>query len=360
MRPCAELKGRVGGLQGDLLSEQDRSVQQKILSREVDTNRALYDDLLQRFKRVSAQSTIISNNITLVDEATPPLIPSSPRVAFNILLSLFFGTVLAAVLTALRTLADDRLRTPADVQERLHVPVLGAIPAYHGDDEVIDVFEDPKSEQSEAIHSLRTNLILRMGTLGIKSVVVTSSEPSEGKSTTLLTLARDIARLGKRVLLVDADLRRPRLHKLLKVQDRTGLSDMLAQTVTMDKAIHRLGEDPVDFLLAGSAIDDAASVLNSDRFVMFVQKLEQKYDYVLFDGPPVLGLADAATLAMHVGATLFVLESDRARVGKTRVALGRLNAANASLLGALITKLDLKSEGYGYGGYYEYSSSDPD
>ena len=352
------IKSRVGALQGEYLSEQDRSVQQKILAREVDTNRVLYDDLLQRFKEVGQQSSITANNITVVDEATPPLVPSSPRVAFNLLLSLFFGAVLAAIAATIRTIADDRLRTPADVQERLHVPVLGAVPAYHGDEDVIDVFEDPKSQQSEAVHSLRTNFILRMSTMGLRSVVVTSSEPSEGKSTTLLALARDIGRLGKRVLLVDADLRRPRLHHLLEISDRTGLSDLLAQTVTIDQAVHK-GVDNVDFLLAGSAIDDSASVLNSDRFILFVKELEEKYDYVLFDGPPVLGLADAPTLAMHIGAVLFVLESERARVGKTRMALGRLAAADALLLGALMTKLDLVSTGYGYGygDYYEYRSA---
>ncbi|TMM46736.1 GumC family protein [Qipengyuania marisflavi] len=354
----ATLKDRVAALQGEFLTEQDRSVQQNILKREVDTTRVLYDDLLQRVKEVGAQTSITANNITLLDQATPPLRPSSPRVAFNMMLSLFIGIVLAALATAIRTLADDRLRSAVDVQNRLHIPVLGSIPAYTGTDEVSEVFEDPKSEQSEAIHSLRTSFLLRMGTIGKRSVVVTSSEPSEGKSTTLLALARDLARLGKRVLLVDADLRRPRLHHLLKISDRTGLSDVLAEAVPAAQAIHHIGSG-VDALLAGSTIDDSASVLNSERFVLFTKQLEDEYDFVLFDGPPVLGLADAPTLAMHVGAVIFVLESDRARVGKARIALGRLTATDAVLLGALLTKVDLNQDGYGYGSnYYEYASSE--
>ena len=297
--------------------------------------------------------------------ATAPLRPAYPNVPLNLLISIVVGLCLAGGATYIREILDDRIRTPQDVGDRFGLGVLGAIPL-HNDDHAGDITEamqDPKSAVAEAVHSLRTGVMLSLAGAKSKSLFVTSAEPSEGKSTTTLGLARDIARLGRRTLIVDADLRRPRLHKLFDLPNKSGFSDILAGTAELNEVANTLDPSGVHFLSAGSTVADPASVLNSDGVGEFITELEGNYDFVIFDGPPVLGLADAPTMATKTGAVMFVIQSGRGRASRVKIALGRLRNAHANILGAVLTKVDMTKEGYGYGygytdQYYEYRSED--
>jgi len=351
------LKSRVTGLSNEFLQEDSRGVQYGILAREVDTNRTMYDGLLQRFKEASAEEGLTNNNVSRVDEAVPPLGPSVPNPLLNMSLALVLGILLASVVTFIREVVDDILRTPSDVEERLGMHTLGIIPGVDEGEDLQEVLLDPKSELSEAIHSLRTSVMLALESAGTKVMVATSTEAGEGKSTTMVALARDLAVLGRRVLLVDADLRRPRLHKIFDVPNRVGLSDLIAGSGAEGDAVRRVGANDFDFLSSGTEVVDPATLLESDRLAQLVGEFAKRYDYVLVDGPPVLGLADAPNLASKLGSTLFVMESGRIHARRARVAIRRLTDAGARVLGGVLTKVDFRKLSSGYAYEYGYSQS---
>ncbi len=357
LREEQALKSRVTGLSNEFLQEDSRGVQYGILAREVDTNRTMYDGLLQRFKEASAEEGLTNNNVSQVDEAVPPVGPSVPNPLLNMGLALVLGVLIASAVTFIREVVDDILRTPGDVEERLGLHTLGIIPGVGDDEDLEEVLLDPKSELSEAVHSLRTSVMLALESAGTKVMVATSTEAGEGKSTTMVALARDLAVLGRRVLLVDADLRRPRLHKMFDVPNRVGLSDLIAGSGAESDAVRRLANKDFDFLSSGTEVVDPATLLESDRLALLVGEFAKRYDYVLVDGPPVLGLADAPNLASKLGSTLFVMESGRIHARRARVAIRRLTDAGAKVLGGVLTKVDFRKLSSGYAYEYGYSQS---
>lgn len=355
------LNSRVNGLTDELIDEGKRSVRYNILAREVDTNRTIYDGLLQRFKEIGAQAGIASNNLSPVDPAVEPLKPSAPQPFLNMLLALIVGSALAVAAAFIREIIDDKLRTPRDVEERLGMPAIGLIPVPEGETTIAEELEDSKSSISEAIHSLRTNILVGMESSGSRILLFTSTEASEGKSTTALALAGDIGRLGRNVLLVDGDLRRPRAHKLLGVsRERHGLTDVIASPETVNEAIIRSDEHGIDVLLTGTEVSDPSMVFNSGRFATVLRELAERYDVVVIDAPPVLGLADAPSLARQADNVAFVVEAGRGRLRRVQHAISRLRSVGANVMGVVLTKVDFTADGYGYSyGYgYEYHRYD--
>lgn len=352
-----DLKRRVNSLQGEFLAEDSRGVQYGILAREVDTNRALYDGLLQRYKEVGAEEGLTSNNISKVDEAVAPFYPSAPRPLLNMALALVAGLILAAIFVFLREIIDDIIRTSTDVEEHLGIGTLGIIPEPDDDRESIDVaILDPKSSVSEAIHSLRTSVVLALQNSGSNVVLASSTQASEGKSTTLLALARDLTALGHSTVIIDADLRRAVLHKMAGTDNQVGLADVVAGSATIGQVIRNLpAPRGHDFIPSGTDVADPATVLNSQRLSDVVEELSVMYDYVLIDGPPVLGLADAPGLAAKFGNVLYMVQAGAIHARNARAAIRRLRQAGAKILGITLTKVDLEAAGYGYG--YEYTQS---
>lgn len=353
------LAQQVAALKGATLAEQDRSVRYNILRREVDTNRQLYESLLQRYKEVSAEAGITSNNVTSVDTAEQPRRPTSPRPLLNLLLALAAGLGLALLYAFGRDYLDDSIRDPQDVEEKLRIPLLGVVPDSKGEAPII-ALENPKSEISEAYHAIRASIELSSNQGPPRSILVTGSSKSEGKSTTSFALARDFTALGRRVLLIDADLRRPSLHRALGISlPDEGLSSVLARvsdrnTPILDTAIEglrflpsgRLPPDPAT-LFAGTAMQDLLAALTAD------------YDVVIVDGPPVLALADATQLTAAAQATVFVAEAAGAHFGQARNAVLRLMRAGGNVIGCVVTKYNAKKSGYGQSyDYYRYSYDD--
>ncbi len=358
-RQHAALTQQVVSLQGATLAEQGRSVRYNILRREVDTNRQLYESLLQRFKEVSAESGITSNNVTSVDTAEQPRRPTSPRPLLNVALGLILGVVLAMFYAFGRDYLDDSIRDPQDVEEKLRIPLLGVVPDSKG---VVpaEALDDPKSEIAEAYHAIRTSIELSSNQGPPRSILVTGSSKSEGKSTTSFALARDFAGLGRRVLLVDADLRRPSLHRALGIAlPDTGLSSVLARMTERSAAILPTGIGGLSFLPSGRLPPDPATLFAGSAMRDLLTALESDYDVVIVDGPPVLALADAAQLTAAVQATVFVAEASGARFGQARNAVSRLLRAGGNVIGCVMTKYNAKKAGYGQSyDYYRYRYDD--
>lgn len=355
----AALSGNVGQLKNETLAEQDRGVRYNILKREADTNRELYDGLLQRFKEISAAAGVTINNIAFVDEAEPPLGPIKPRPLINLILGGFGGLALALLLVAVREKIDDHIRSPEDVEEKLDAPLLGVIPKLSAKLVPRDLLLDPKSSLSEAYLATVTTLELSSDTEETKgSLLVSSSTQSEGKSTSALAIAKTYADLGRKVLLLDADLRRPNLHRLAGVEKGWGLTALLTGKKTLGEVVVKLKGERIDFIPAGRPPANPALLLSSNAFRNVIRELCRDYHVVVIDGPPVMGFADAPRLSELADHTVFVVQATQAHRGRAKTALKRLFVARARIAGVILTKYDPKKNGLGaYDSYsYDYKS----
>lgn len=351
------LQAQVNGLTGDVLDLRDRSIQYNILQRELDTTRTLYEALLQRYKEVGVTGGVTANNISIVDLATPPSSPSKPSMLLNMalaaLLGLGLGVLAALVLEAL----DETLATPDDVEKKLGVPVLGVTPFLEKGETPLEALADIRSGFSEAYYSLRTALQFSTPDGAPSSLLVTSARPAEGKSTTAYAIALNLARVGKRVLLVDGDLRNPSMHRVVGIENERGMSNLLSGSADLAGVVKPTRQENLFFIPCGPLPPNPAELWGGDRLRQFLAETRNNFDHVVIDGPPVLGFADSPMLAAAVNGVLFALESRGTRRGQARGALKRLQVGRAHLLGAVLTKFSTKSAAYGYGGYdyaYDY------
>jgi polysaccharide biosynthesis transport protein len=350
------MKKRIEVLKQDVLDLQKRSIQYNILKREVDTNQSLYNGLLQRYKEVDVAGGVAANNVFIVDKATLPGGPSSPNMSRALMTAFMIGLVAAIGLAFVLERLDDTLRSPEEVEGTLGYATLGIIPKLAADANLDEELANPRSLLSEAYRSLCTALQLSSDKGLPNTILVTSAGASEGKSTTCLSLARHFATIGLKVLLVDADLRKPSLHKKLKLDNGSGLSTYLTGAAAPPQLLQETNIANLAFLASGPAPPNAADLLGSARLHSLVSVGLEVFDLIVVDAPPVMGLADALLLSSAVSATIFVVGAGQVRKGVIRAALKRLHLARASLIGTVITKFDPRSSyGYGYGrSYYGY------
>lgn len=349
------LQAQVNGLTGDVLDLRDRSIQYNILQRELDTTRTLYEALLQRYKEVGVTGGVTANNISIVDMATPPGKPSKPKILVNMALAALLGLGLGALAALVLEALDETLASPDDVEKKLGIPVLGVIPLLEKGESPTDALGDIRSGFSEAYYSLRTALQFSTPDGAPSSLLVSSARPTEGKSTTAYAVALNLARVGKRVLLIDGDLRNPSMHRVVGVENERGMSNLLSGSADLAAVVLRTQQENLFFVPCGPLPPNPAELWGGDRLHQFLAETRNNFDHVVFDGPPVLGFADAPMLAAAVNGTLFVLESRGTRRGQARGALRRLQVGRAHLLGAVLTKFSTKSTSYGgYDYAYDY------
>ncbi len=349
----ADLRSRVQGLEGDLLNLRGRTIQYTIYQREVDTNRQLYDALLQRYREIGVAGGVGVNNISIVDAAQVPQRPSSPNLLINLALSLLIGGVVGAGLAFALEQIDEAISDPSDVERALGLPLLGAIPKAEGENLEAEL-EDRKSPLVEAYLSTQTSLAFTTDHGIPRTLMVTSTRPAEGKTTTSYALARSLGRTGRKVILVDGDMRSPSLHHTFDIKNAMGLSNYLAGEENLTAMIHRELVDNVALMTAGPPPPNAAELLTGDRVAQLIAALRSQFDHVVLDVPPVMGLADTPLIASQVEGVVFVIQSHATRASMARVAIGRLRDAQARVLGVLLTKFESKRAHYGYG--YDYGS----
>ena len=244
--------------------------------------------------------------------AQVPGSPSSPSFKRNLAIAFILGLAFACGLVFLRDQLDDRLRVPEDVESKIGLPLLGVIPRSTEDDPTAEL-ADPKSILSESYSALRTSLLYSTREGLPEILLITSAQASEGKTTTSYAVARGFARVGKRVLLIDADLRRPSIHKTLGVENKVGLSSLLVGQSSPQEAIIRTEHDGLNVLTAGPIPPSPAELLSSPRMAALLEQFEQAYDLVVIDSAPILGLADSTELAALADGVMIVAEADRGR-----------------------------------------------
>ena len=339
-----ELRNQLEQAKTRFLGQQDQGIQYGILKREVDTNRELYDALLQRYKELEA-SGAGQNNIKLIDLADIPEKPSSPSFPLNLLIALAASLALAGSIVYLRVTLSQTLRDPQDVPRRLGIPVLGLIPKIRTDDIAEEILQR-SSELSEAYKSVRTNLTFLTPQGAPKALMITSSVPAEGKSISSAAIANSFAHLGKRVLLVDADLRNSRLADTLGVKGhgKGGLAALLTNNASVTSEAIKLDEFGFDYVPIGHKPPNPVELLASPRFAQLIEEARGLYDQVVVDGAPMLSLADAIELSRAVDGVVYAIESDRMKLRAIENSLNRLQRTGAQVYGALVTKLDDPSQ----------------
>ena len=347
-----QLAQEIDSLKSSTLAEQGQGIQLSILRREADTNRQQYESLLRRYNELNAESGIQTNNLSIVDLANVPASPSWPKLPLNIALALTIAMVLSALFVLLREQLFSSVRTPEEVGTVTRLPILGVVPA--SEDPEADL-ADPKSFQSDAFNSVRTSLSLLTST-GIPSLMmVTSTQQGEGKSTTCKAIALSMVRLGKRVVLVDIDLRRPNLHRLFDLPNSNGFSNLSTGQIDLDQAIRKTSIDNLDLIVAGDIPPNPTELMDNPRLPALLDELRARYDVVMIDSAPVLGLADAVILASRIGTVVYVIESGANSPRAIQSSLSRLSASGGTVAGAVLVKFDPGRFGYGYGTEYGYN-----
>ncbi|QXQ05059.1 polysaccharide biosynthesis tyrosine autokinase [Sphingosinicellaceae bacterium] len=344
------LAQNVKGLKNSVLDINDRSIRYNILRRDVDTNRQFYDALLQRFKQVDVAEGIETSNVSLVDEAKgAPLV--RPNVAFNLGAGLILGLVIGLLAAFICEFMDDSIKTPDDVSHKLRLPLLGAIPKVATGERIVDKITTGKGAIVEAYLSVRTSIEFGTSTGAPRTLLIASTGESEGKSTTAFALAIAFARTGRRVLLVDADMRQPSMT--VTRDEHFGLSNLLAGSNDFKSAVFTTSTENLWVLPSGPVPPNPAELLASPRTAETIAMLQDMFDMIILDGPPVLGLADSPLLSSLAEGTVFTIEAGTRRLAARR-AIARLEGADAQILGGLLTMYDVRLSGLGYGGYGSY------
>jgi polysaccharide biosynthesis transport protein len=351
----ANLRSQLQALRSSALTEQERSVQYNLLRREADTNRALHDLLLQRYREVSTVAGVIAANILVLDRAEVPGGPIRPSPMLNLLVALVAGLGIALALAYLRETFDDAVRAPEEIEAKLNTQFLGAIPKLAPDQEPVDELEQRTSPLSEAYLALRSVLNFATSEGLPKVMLTTSSLPGEGKSTSAYALARSFAAIGKKTLLLDGDLRKPTVHYEFDLPREPGFSELIVGDRPLEQLVHRAVMPNLDVMTCGTMPPNPAELFSGDYAALAIDKLAEAYDVVIIDGPPVMGLADAPLLASIADGTLLIVEAGRGYRGQAKVAIRRLRANSARIVGAVLTKFDARQSGYGYAYEYNYS-----
>lgn len=348
------LNKNLNQLKRDVLEQQGRSIQLNIVRREVDTNRELYNGLLQRYKEIGVAAGVGTNNISVVDEAKAPRTPNSPQSFQNALLALMIGLLGGIGMAFLREHLDNTFKQADEVEKVLGLPVLGMIPwvqRKRGETRSIALmgFDQPGSIIAEAHRSLCATLAFSTHSGLPRSLAVTSSMVGEGKSTSVISLAIQFARTGKKVLVIDADLRNPSIHRILELNNEVGLTNLLtgdhARSVNIAKPTHISN---LFVIPSGPLPPNPAELLSSFRMGDLLVMASEKFDHVLVDCPPVLDLADALILGHLCDGALLSIDVENTRRNQVRAACKRLRRARVHMIGVFLTKVQLQYEAYGY------------
>ena len=359
------IRSRLQQTRAEIMQAQDRSVDFNLLKREVDTNRELYNGLLQQVKEVGVAGGVETNNIQVVDKAEVPLFPYKPKLALNAAIGLLAGIVLGLGIVFLMESMDDSIKFADEVEKLLQVPLLGVIPKVKEKTNLTSlallVHEDPRGHIAEAYRSVRTALQFSTADGAPRRLVLTSTTKNEGKSTTALALAINFAQMGAKVVLIDADMRNPSVHKYLNLPNTAGLSNYLSGHGKPGEITRMSAIDNLMVITAGPIPPSPVDLLTGPRLGELMDLLEVRgAQYIIFDGPPVLGLADAIVLGNQVHSVLFVAQASQTRKSHIKDAFRRLRMAGVMPCGVVLTKTTAQNTAYyTYDNYYGYGVDSP-
>jgi len=355
----------------------EKAVQYNILKREVDTNKQLYEGLLQTLKQTGVSASLKATNIRIVDSAVPPVKPATPKIPLNLTVASLLGLGLGISAAFLQERLDDTLKGADDVERLFGLPALALIPSVHhlnGDRSSVRKLLDsastlrssqhgtastpgaywhridqggkPQAALVEAFRSLRASVLLSTADHPPGSLLVTSTQPGEGKTTVATNLALSLAQLGQRVLLVDADLRFPSLQSLFGMREKLGLVSYLTGQQDWREAVRPSGSPGLDLLLCGPVPPNPAELLSSKSMGAFLVSAKSEYAFVILDSPPLLTLADSRILASLVDGVLLVVKSGATPREQVMQSQSSIRTAGANLIGVVLNIVRLHTNGY--------------
>ena len=355
----AQERSLVGALEtqkSEALGLNRKGIEYSVLSRDAESNRQVYEALLQRTKETGISGELRTSNIRVVDAAEVPTAPVLPRRQRDLMMAAISGSILALGLVFLFEYLDNRIKSPQEMRAHLGLPFLGMVPAVDASQGTL-LHAGVPAAFGEAIRAVRTNVLFSSADEGARTLVVTSAGPGEGKSMFSSNLSVSLAQAGQRVLHIDADMRRPRVHEIFEVTQEPGLSNLLVGDCKPSEAVRKTSVQNLWILPAGMIPPNPAELLGSRRCTDYFTTLREHFDWVVIDSPPVLAVADASVLSNAATGVIFVVGADQTTRQTAKAAIEQLQSVGARLIGAVLNRADVQRNPYYYSAYYrkEYS-----
>lgn len=347
--------------EGDSLELDHYAVEYSNLERDYKINEQILESILSRARETSMTSTIETQNARVIDRAVPALSPSSPKVVLNLALGVVGGMGLGLAFAFFVAFIDDRVKSSFDIESVVGLPLIGVIPQIRKmdlSDKAQIVINNEDRQVSEAFLTLHSSLRLHDDSKNAKCMLVTSTIPGEGKSFIVTNLALTFAAHGEKVVLIDCDLRKPSIHKGLKIDNEKGVIDICTNESSLDDAIQRSVHRNLDVIPAGGRAKNPTHLLNSKIFESTIAELRKRYDRVLIDTPPLAAVSDALIILPMVDGSLFSIYFNKVRRKAAQFAAKRLQESNVPNFGAILNGLNLAVSGYYYAQYYDKSYKD--
>ena len=352
----AALSSSLEAQKGEAMGLDRKSIEYSALERDAVGNRTLYDNLLARVNETGVSRQFTGSNIEVIDEAEVPGGPVSPNVRRSLTFAAGSGLLFALGLIFAFEYFDSRIKSPEEVKTHLGLSFLGLIPSIAGD----SALEAPMLEATtppaftEAIRGLRTSVLFSSADENGRTVVVTSTGPSEGKTVVASSLAISLAQSGQRTLIIDVDMRRPRLHEALGRPQEPGLSNVLVGDASIGDATRSTAVEHLWMLSAGHIPPNPAELLGSKKYAALVQQLQEHYDWIIIDAPPVMPVTDATVVAnVNQCGVLFVVGAEMTQWQAARQAIDQLKSVNARFLGAVLNNVNVQRHAYYYAPYFK-------
>ena len=359
-RVVAETEGNLAallaGAKREAFEMNRKEVDYSRLKREEENNAKVVDLVLHRLKDVDLASLLRTNNVRLLDLAEIPGNPSSPNLRFALLLGLLLGLAAGAGAAALLEQLDNTVKGQEDLERASRAAFLGIIPAVRDNDDLF-IHKQPKSPVAECLRGVRTNLLFLGTERPLQKLLVTSSGPQEGKTTAVIDLGITFAQSGQRTLIVDTDMRKPRLHRAFGLSSDVGLTSLLLDEKRLGEALRATQVPDLTVLPCGPIPPNPAELLHTERFRKLVVELSRRYDRILFDSPPVAAVTDAMILAGEVDGVILLVKASHTSKDAVVRARRALTDVQARIVGAVLNAVDLKAQGAGYyyADYAQYS-----
>jgi exopolysaccharide transport family protein len=349
---------------GESLNMNKKAIQYGVLYRQAESSKHMYELLIKRFKETSLTEEMKTGNIRVIDRAEIPGSPISPNKSRNTLLAAIIGLAMGVGLAFGLEYMDNSVKLPDEIKQYLGVPYLGPIPAFDANEQKYGAVRElitlhsPKSTPSESFRGIRTAVLFSSADVRPQVILVTSARPSEGKTLCAVNIAIAMAQSGSRTLIIDCDMRRPRVHKIFETGENKGLSAVLVGTCELGEAILPTGIENVDVLPSGAVPPNPSELLGSKRMDSIIQELKKRYDRIIIDSPPVTAVTDSVVVSSLVDGVILVIRTAETPRQVVYNAMMSLKAANARILGAVLNAVNIGRDSYYYyHNYYYYYGS---
>lgn len=346
----------------EVFTQGDKAIQYGVLKREADTNRQMYETLLTRIKETNLTEDLKASDIRVIDNAEVPMSPYKPQRSLNILLGIVMGLFLGVGITFLIEYMDNTIRTQEDVEKYFGTFLLGVVGHIRQKrrdtrDAQLVTYNLPKNPITESIKRIRTNILFSHPEQPKKVLLVSSATPSEGKTLFTSNLGVVLAQMGKKVLLIDADLRNPSLHKIFRLDESSGLSDFLINSHNLPGIIKSTQIPNLQIITSGSIPPNPSELLSSPAMVEFLKTAKEEYDWIIIDSPPLLTVTDGSILARIVDGIIFVIRSKKTSITTAQKGACCIAAVRHKMLGVVINDVNFSHDKYLHH-YYDKQEAD--